>query len=793
MNRAEKRRQKKLAKKAASNAKLGKATIPSPGQQTPTTQQSLELAVQHHKAGDLAKAEGLYQQVLQADPRQPAALHLLGVIAHQGEENDIAVDLITQALAIKPDYAEAHSNLGNALQDLGRLDEAVASYQKALSLKPDYAKAHNNLGNALKELGDLDGAIANYHKAIDIEPGNAAALNNLGNALQDLGRLDEAVASYHKALAIKPDYAEAHNNLGNALNELGRVDEAVASYYKALAFNSDYAEAHSNLGNALKELGKLDDAVASYQKALAIKPDYAEVHSNLVLALQDQGNVDGAARQIDLALSYKPENAGWRIRKALLLPVIPFSQDEIQTRRENLDKAIQALLKQNLTLEKPTVEVGLTNFYLAYHNQNDRKIQEDIARLFIAACPSLTYEAKHCRPEQREEREGKKEKNIFRIGILSSFLCDHTIGKLNRGIIQHLSRDQFEVIIFRPPGKKDHISEIIDRTADKVVSLCDRLERNQQTIEGEKLDILFYPDIGMSPYSYFLAFARLAPIQAVTWGHPVTTGIPNMDYFLSSKLLEIPDAQDHYSERLITLQNVPTYYFRPNPSERKYVRGDYGLPRGVRLYVCPQSLFKFHPQFDTVLGDLLRRDPESRLVLIDGGNGGYWKRLIYERFNRAFPDVVDHVIFVPQMPREKFLGFLLLADALLDIPTFSGGNSSLEAFGMGAPIVTWPQDLMRGRVTAAFYKQMGLSDLIATDAATYLELALRLAQDADFKHRMQADIKANVDKLYERHETVREMEGFFIAAYEAWKTRQTLTNSSIEKWRKHATEVTSSA
>ncbi len=116
MNRAEKRRQKKLAKKAASNAKLGKATIRSPGQQTLAIQQSIALAVQHHNAGYLLKAEGIYRQILQVDPNQPVALHLLGVIADQVGKNDIAVDLITRALAIKPDYAEAHYNLGLALQ-----------------------------------------------------------------------------------------------------------------------------------------------------------------------------------------------------------------------------------------------------------------------------------------------------------------------------------------------------------------------------------------------------------------------------------------------------------------------------------------------------------------------------------------------------------------------------------------------------------------------------------------------------------------------------------------------------
>ena len=111
---------------------------------------------------------------------------------------------------------------------------------------------------------------------------------------------------------------------------------------------------------------------------------------------------------------------------------------------------------------------------------------------------------------------------------------------------------------------------------------------------------------------------------------------------------------------------------------------------------------------------------------------------------------------------------LILSDAILDNPYLSGTNSGLEAFGLGMPIVAWPGKHCSGRCVTALYKQMGLSDLIAADASSYVELALRLAQDRDFKERMQADIRENSDKLYERHELVREMESFFIAAYKAY-------------------------
>ena len=222
---------------------------------------------------------------------------------------DEAVACYRRALELKPDYAEAHNNLGNALKDQGKLDEAVACYRRALELKPDYAEAHNNLGNALKDQGKLDEAVACYRRALELKPDYAEAHNNLGVALKDQGKLDEAVACYRRALELKPDYAEAHNNLGNAFKDQGKLDEAVACYRRALELKPDFAEAHNNLGNALKDQGKLDEAVACYRRALELKPDYAEAHNNLGNALKDQGKLDEAVACYRRALELKPDYA----------------------------------------------------------------------------------------------------------------------------------------------------------------------------------------------------------------------------------------------------------------------------------------------------------------------------------------------------------------------------------------------------------------------------------------------------------------------------------------------------
>jgi predicted O-linked N-acetylglucosamine transferase (SPINDLY family) len=284
------------------------------------------------------------------------------------------------------------------------------------------------------------------------------------------------------------------------------------------------------------------------------------------------------------------------------------------------------------------------------------------------------------------------------------------------------------------------------------------LQGARSVIAGCELDALIYPDIGMEPFTYFLAFSRLASKQVVTWGHPLTTGIPTIDCFLSASDLEVEGAENHYSEKLVKLAHLNAYYRRPTVDAR-YNREYFGLSPARTLYVCPQTLFKLHPDFDQMLADILTRDPNGDLILLEGNHVGH-TTMLRERFTRTLPECIGRVKFLRRLSHAEYLGLLAITDVMLDPPHFGGGSTSLQALSFGTPIVTLPSHFARGRITAACYTAMGTEELVVKDTAHYVELVSALGADPAKRARMRSELTKRSAVLYQSEAAVADLACF---------------------------------
>jgi len=266
----------------------------------------LKSAVEHHQAGQLDAAALGYEQILALDPTHGDALHLAGCLRYQKRDHEAGIALVRQAIAVNPELAAAHDNLGLMLRSRGELAEAEASHRRAAEAKPDHPDAYSHLGVVLFRQNRRDEAIECYRRAIALKPDHAEAHNNLGAALLAQGNLDEAVESHRRAVAAKPDYVEAYNNLALALKQLGRSEEAAESLRRAIAVRPSYAPAYANLGNLMREQGDLDTAIDWYRQAIAADNGLVEAHTGVAFALQQRGRLAEAAESYRRALALKP-------------------------------------------------------------------------------------------------------------------------------------------------------------------------------------------------------------------------------------------------------------------------------------------------------------------------------------------------------------------------------------------------------------------------------------------------------------------------------------------------------
>ena len=647
-------------------------------------EQAIALAGQHHMAGRLPEAESIYRQILQTNPDQPVALHLLGLIAHQVGQNDVAVDLMTKALAIKPDYALAYNNLGLTYKAMGRLDEAVTSYHEALAIKSDFAEAHNNLGIVLTDLGRPEEAVASYHKAFAIKPDYAEAHNNLGIALMDQGRLEEAVESYHKALAIKPDYARAQFNLGIVLTDLGRPEEAVASYHKALAIKPDYAEAYNNLGNIFKNLGKVADAIAAYREALRLKPDYEAT----AVALLHQ------------------------LRHVCAWPDV-----------DELEHVVEEFTSQSL-------HEGGNVAFLAFDSVTSN---DNASENFVVARANSDAIAEKMSGLKTDFKISarKADKHKITIGYLSNDFRNHAVAHLMLSLFELHDRNDFNVFAFSH-GRNDESSyrEKIKNDSDKFfdIQATGHLEAARQIYESG-VDILV--DLNGHTENNWLEICALrpAPVQASYLGFPGTTGADFLDYFITDRIVTPEDQAPYYSEKFVYLPH--SYQINDHQqkvSDIQFTRSDLGLPEKGFVFSSFNRSYKIEPVMFDVWMNLLKRVPHSVLWLL-GSHDLAEQNLTKEAQARGVNG--ERLIFTKWMPKDQHLARYRLADLALDTRICCGHTTTCDALWGGVPVVTMLGAHFASRVSASLLTAVGLPELITRNLEEYEALAFGLSQNQD--------------------------------------------------------------
>lgn len=571
--------------------------------------------------------------------------------------------------------------------------------------------------------------------------------------LHQQGHLTEAEKQYRQILSKNNRHAKSTLLLGLLFYQTGRNESAVQHLERAVQLNPTDPAFHSSLAAIYRSLGWYDKSVAGYRKALALNPKDAGDHYDLGLTYARQECLDEAAQSMERAVALRPDQVLWRLELAGLCPSVMESVAAIEMWRAKFDEALSMHPPGSIRLEDWLPEIAQSNNYppfnLPYHGLNDLPLKRKYAALFSVDAPSPP----------------KPPRKPYRVGFFVTRSHERIFLNLMGGVLNHLRDPDLRYTVICPAPSAERIRAGLQTDRVEMMVVSEETESAIQAVRGAQFDLIYYWEAGSDALNYYLPFFRLAPVQCTSWGLSVTTGIPQMDYFISSRLLEAENAQTHYSEKLVLFETLPTHFQRPELPPTPKTRADFGLPQGGTLYFCPQNLLKFHPEFDGILAQILRRDPAGHVLVLEHKIPRI-TRQIKARFTTSLGESLDRVTFIPQQSPADFVNLMAIADVLLDTIHYSGGNTAHEALAVGTPLVTWPSEYLRGRLTLGRFNRIGVTGCVAKSAADYVDIAVKLGTDPARRAEIKAKILAANSILYEDKQAVAEFEAFFKQAIE---------------------------
>ena len=668
-----------------------------------------------HQAGKLEQAAKLYLAILEDSPNDFDATHLLGVIALQKGDLSAAQRLINAALVLRPHDAAAAGNLGISYLRDNQLEPALQWFEIALKLQPD----------------------------------SPAALINASEALYQLGRFRDAIPLLERACSVEPSSYSAHRLLDACSMRLETVD---------------------NFGQTMHPDVKVgaSDSIPSVEMLLSL--------ANTLIA---NGLNNDAIRQLARASALDGRNLTARWALALgQLKAIYESESEVIASRQALGKSLNDLkswYERTPGVEAPYNTVGtIQPFPLAYQNYNNRELLQrygELCATFLSSLPPRPAQGGGAKDRPLSERK-------IRLGIVSAHVREHSIWTaVTKGWVTHLDRKQFEILVF-------HLDTTVDRETEAVMRSVDHFENRPrafldwvETISGQRLDVVLYPEIGSHPLTARLASLRLAPVQAVAWGHPETSGLPTMDLFLSAEAFEPANAAaNNYSERLVSLPNLGVYVNPLNLEDAAPDLESLGLPSDQPLLLCPGQPFKYAPRYDEVWVQIakglrkrgfIRRVSVGRLVFFRSHNET-WDRMFETRLRRAFAhggvDFDTHVSIVPFLEHATFFGLMRRSALMLDTLGFSGFNTALQGIECALPVLAFEGDFMRGRLASGILRELDLPELVATSPNDFAQGAISLVKSPRLLGELRSKIIERRSRLFRNLVPVRALERYLVEA-----------------------------
>lgn len=595
------------------------------------------------------------------------------------------------AIALAPTQASHAYNLAIVLTDQHKLPEAAEAYRQAIAANPAFADAHFNLGILQQKLQELDAAEGSFKAAVQAQPAHAQAWCNLGALHARRGRLDEAHAALKQAIRLAPDMADAHHNLGNVHRDALRMQQALQAFGEAIRLQPGHVDAQQGMGQVLGKLRQYQASIVALKHAIELDPKHVDAWIDLGNVHKEVGDLDEALACFEHADQFAPDR---------------------------LDVLSNWLMLSNYASSVPRQR----------RIERARQYGERV-RAKVTAAP--------VRPHRWDPEKP------LRVGLVSGDLRRHPVGYFLDTVLQAIqaqSGNNLSLIGYPTQGLSDALTHRLKACCSAwhpLVGLDDATAARR--ICDDDIDILI--DLsGHTAHTRLSVFAwRPAPVQVSWLGYFATTGLREMDHFLSDPWSTPAELQQDFTEHLWLLPET-RLCFSP-PESAPPVSELPAMQQGHVTFGCFNNLTKLNDEVLRLWAAIIQGVAGSRLFLKAPQLDDAQVHDLTVRRLQALGIGRDRLILEGNSPRDEYLRAYHRVDIGLDPFPFTGGTTTAESLWMGVPVLTLQGDCLVARQGVSMMTNVGLADWVANDLQAYQDQAIAFANDLPALSQLRAVLR----------------------------------------------------
>jgi predicted O-linked N-acetylglucosamine transferase (SPINDLY family) len=487
-------------------------------------------------------------------------------------------------------------------------------------------------------------------------------------------------------------------------------------------------------------------------------------HNNFGLLLGERGLWEESVKSHQTSVTLDPSSVAYRW--ALTVSQIPkVVENECDTSKFlsqfNIELTKLSVFIDLKRMDEASKSVGLVQpYYIAYFKNNNK----DLLMKYGEICSDVMrfWQEKRLNLSLQSKLNNTKK---IKLGIISSHIRYHSIwNAFLKGIITQIDKEKFELYIYYLEGSHDEETNTAKNNVYRFISGPKSLEAWYDIINNDNLDVVFFPEIGMNQKTLQLASMRIAKSQLTSWGHPETSGLPTIDYYLSASILEDSNSANNYSEKLVCLDNMGCYFDPPSLEKEDIDLSTFGINLSSNILLCLGVPNKFHPDNDWIFIEISKRITDHQLIFMQDRESSYkvLEKRLRLKFKKNGLKSEGKIIFIPYLTRNGFNTLMNAGKILLDNMYFSSFNTSMQALGCNLPVVTMQGNFMRSKATSGMLKMIKVEELIATNEKKYIQIIEKLINDDEYYKFLKDKIKKNIDLLYRDTAPIRSLEKFLI-------------------------------